>query len=327
VKVLVTGASGFTGGALCRYLVERGHEVRALVRHSSDLSGLDGLPVELAYADLRDDPVEAAVRGIDILYHVAALFRAEGVGRRVFWDVNVGGTRKLLQAATESGIERFVYVSTVGVQGHIEHPPADEAYRMAPGDHYQASKQDAELLALEHHRETGLPLAVVRPAGIYGPGDLRFLKLFRSIRSGRFRMIGKGDVHYHFTYADDLVRGIVRAAEVNEAVGEVFTVAGAEPVTLNDLVRLIARILGCPEPRQRLYIPVFPVWLAGLLCESVCRPLGIEPPLFRRRVDFFVKNRSFDIGKARRVLGYEPQVSLADGMRRTAAWYAEQGLL
>lgn len=326
MKALVTGASGFTGSHLARYLLDRGYGVRALFRRGSDRSTVEGLPVERAYADLADRaPVDDVMQGIDIVFHVAAAFRIVGVPKQWFWDVNVGGTRKLLEAARRAGVRRFVHCSTVGVQGAITNPPAKEDDPYAPGDHYQASKRDGEVLALEFFRTEKLPGTVVRPAMIYGPGDTRWLKLFRSIYHGTFRMIGDGETLCHPVFIDDLVAGMVLAAEKDAAVGEVFTIGGEEYLTLNELVEKIANILNRPLRRRR--IPAWPVQLAGLLCEITFRPLGIDPPLYRRRVGFFLKDRAFDISKAKRLLGYEPRVRLDEGLRRTATWYRARGLL
>ena len=171
----------------------------------------------------------------------------------------------------------------------------------------------------------GHPVTVVRPVGIYGPGDTRFLKLFRSIARGRFRMIGSGRTLYHLTYVDDLIDGILRAARSPKAIGEVFTIAGPRYTTLTELVNLIADVLASPHPRGR--IPFAPVYATAVVCESVCRIVGVSPPLYPRRVEFFSKDRAFDTSKARRVLGFVPQVDLESGLRRTAEWYRAQHLL
>lgn len=327
MKVLVTGANGFTGSYLTRHLLEKGYDVRVLVRHSSNVSSLQGLPVEYVYADLaqKDDSLDEAVRGVDTVYHIAALYRAENVSRKMFWAVNVEGTRRLLDAASRAGVRRFVHCSTVGVQGEIKNPPAREEDAYNPGDHYQESKMAGELLALQYFKEEKIPGTVVRPVGIYGPGDTRFLKLFKHIYTGRFRMIGDGNVYYHLTYVEDLVNGIALAGEKQEALGEVITIGGSEYVTLRELVAKIARALQCPVPNGK--IPVWPVWLAALICELTFKPLGFQPPLYRRRLDFFLKSRAFDITKARRLLGYEPKVSLDEGLRLTAEWYKQHGWL
>ena len=327
--VLVTGANGFTGSYLCKHLAQRGLHVRGLVRRSSKLELLQGGEVELAHADIAEEncrrDLDAAMKNVEVVYHVAATYRTEGVARKYFWQVNVDGTRRLLEAAQRAGVKRFVHCSTVGVQGEIKNPPATEDTPPSPGDIYQESKLAGEILARKFFVEQGLAGTVVRPVGIYGPGDTRFLKLFRFINNGKFRMLGSGRVLYHLTFVEDLAAGIALAGEKNEAIGQVFTIGGSEYTTMSELVARIARALHVPTPKKK--IPVWPVWFAGLLCEMVCRPLRIEPPLYRRRVDFFIKDRAFDISKARRLLGYEPQVDLDAGLRRTADWYRAQGML
>lgn len=328
MKALVTGASGFTGSRLCAELLANGYDVRALVRESSDLRRFEGLDVELVHADLAEDaPLDGALEGVDVVFHVAAVFRAEGIPLASFRATNAEGTRRMLEAAERQGVRRFLHTSTVGVQGHIDVGPANEEYRFNPGDHYQRTKLEGERIAREFGETGRIPVTVVRPAGIYGPGDDRFLKLFRFIQRGRFRMIGSGEVRYHFTYIDDLTRGMRMAAEHPDAVNEVFTIGGREAVTLNELVALVAVTLDVPAPRQRVRIPVAPVMAAATVCEWVCRPLGIDPPLFRRRVDFFTHNRWFDVSKAERVLGFRAEVSLGEGLRRMADRYRLDGLI
>ena len=138
-------------------------------------------------------------------------------------------------------------------------------------------------------------------------------------------MIGPGTACYHLVYIDDLVDGIIRCGENANAVGRVYILAGERYVTLNELARLVADALEVPPPRRRL--PVWPVMACADVCEFLCRPLGVEPPLHRRRVEFFLKNRAFSIVKARRELGYAPQVDLAEGLRRTTKWYFDNGYL
>ena len=322
----VTGGTGFTGGYLCKNLVRRGYEVRALARPGSDVRALKELGVTIVSGDLTDrESIKGKVAGADVVFHIAATYRQEGIPKEQFWRVNVEGTRNMLEEALEAGVKRFVHCSTVGVQGEIKNPPATEDAPYNPGDWYQESKMEGELLALRYYREKGLPVTVVRPVGIYGPGDTRFLKIFRHINNGTFRMIGSGKVLYHMTFVEDLVEGIALAGEKENAVGEIYTIGGEEYTTLNELVQMIADILG--KRISRLKIPVWPVWTAGLLCEWVCRPLRIDPPIFRRRVDFFIKDRAFDISKAKSELGYQPRVSLYEGLKITADWYRQQGWL
>jgi nucleoside-diphosphate-sugar epimerase len=324
-KTLVTGASGFTGRALCRRLAEDGEQVVAFVRPTSDISELLALGVECRRVDIRDaTDVKDNFSGITTVYHVAAAYRTEHGTPGEFLAVNVDATRNLLEAGAASRVTRFIHCSTVGVQGQIDDPPADEAYRCNPGDHYQSSKLEGELLARKAFAD-GLPGTVVRPVGIYGPGDTRFLKLFRPIAKGYFVMIGRGDVLYHLTYIEDLVQGILLCGRRDEAEGEVFTIAGPEYTTIRALVDLIADVLG--RPRPRMGIPFMPVYAAAVLCERICRLFSVAPPLYPRRVEFFCKDRAFSIEKAARMLGYVPRIALREGLTRTAAWYREEGLI
>ena len=324
--VLVTGATGFTGGHLAKRLVQEGYHVRALVRPTSQCDDLRRLGVELVLGDIRDkEPVMLATKDIDVVYHIAAIFRSENVYRAEMFDVNVHGTRNLLEAASRAGVKRFVHCSTIGVHGDIKHPPGNEESPYGPGDHYQESKVEGEKLVLDFMKSGNLPIVVFRPGGIYGPGDLRFLKLFKAIKKRTFIMLGSGEVPYQMTYIDDLIEGILLCGTREKAIGKVYILTGDAPVTLNELVRLIADSLRVPPPRFRF--PVMPVYVAGFLCELLFKPLGLNPPIYRRRVDFFRKARSFDISKAKAELNFHPKVDLKAGFGLTVEWYAENSLL
>lgn len=330
MNVLVTGATGFTGGHLATSLARRGYRVRALVREQSldkfAASAAAAAGVVATTGNLTDPvAVRHAVEGADVVYHIAATYREAGQPDAAYRRINVDGTRHILEAAKGAGVRRVVHCSTGGVHGHIEHPPATEDAPFAPGDIYQETKLEAEQLAREFGAREGLDVVIARPIGIYGPGDTRFLKMFRGIARGRFPMLGPGEVFYHLTYIDDLVEGFRLCGEVEGAAGRTYILAGPRYTTLNELAALIARELGVKPPRLRL--PVWPFWLAGLACEIVCVPLRIEPPLYRRRVDFYTKSRAFDTTRARTELGYEPRVDLEEGIKRTATWYREKGLL
>lgn len=326
MRALVTGANGFTGSYMVRNLLKNGYNVRGLVRKTSNLDLISDLDIDLAYADLaKDEIADKIMDGIDVVYNVGAAFRVEGVPESYFWDVNVTGTRKLLEASKKAGIKKFIHCSTVGVQGDIKNPPAKETHPNNPGDYYQRSKLEGEQLALKFFKKEGLKGTIVRPVGIYGPGDTRFLKIFKFVNNGKFRMIGDGNVLYHLTFVEDLVEGFRLAGESEKANNEIFTIGGNGYLTLRELVDKIAQILD--KPISNKSIPVWPVWIAGALCELVCKPFGISPPIYRRRIDFFIKDRAFDITKAKTMLGYNPKVDLDEGLKRTAEWYKENNLL
>ena len=325
-KILVTGGTGFTGRHLCERLIKDGHQVRTIARKPTAATHLNRLGVEIIPGDIRDfDTALKATTSVEKVYHIAALYRREGVPRRMFWDVNVTGTENLLKASLANDVARFIHCSTVGVHGGIKQSPANEDTPYGPGDHYQESKTEGEKIAIRFMQQKQIAVTVFRPAPIYGPGDLRFLKLFKAIHNRRFWMVGSGNVFYHLTYIDDLIQGILLCGTINGAVGRIYIIGGNEYVTLSTLVTLIAQALAVRPPDRR--IPLWPVYALGYACESICRPFGIDPPLYRRRVDFFRKNRAFDISKAKRELGFEPKTDLKTGIALTAEWYQKEGLL
>ena len=325
MRAIVTGATGFTGSAVCKRLIRDGWDVTAFVRPSPRVAPLEKLGVRCVEVDITsEESVRQAMEPVDRVFHIAAMYRTEDTDRDVFRRVNVDAVEHMASASRKAGVGRFIHCSTVGVQGQIDDPPADENYRVRPNDHYQETKWEGEQAARRHFA-AGLPGVVVRPAGIYGPGDLRFLKLFRAIDRGMFFMIGSGKTLYHLTYIDDLVEGFMLAADRPEAVGEVFTIGGPRYTTVQEMAETVARVLD--KKLSRLRVPLWPVQAAAHVCEAVCKPFGINPPLYPRRVEFFSMDRGFTIEKAQSLLGYAPRVDIEEGFSRTAAWYRQQGLL
>jgi len=327
VRALVTGATGFTGSHLARALAARGDAVSALVRDTSAAAlALEQSGITLVHGDLRDKTaLAAAARGVDVVYNIAAIYREAGLPDADYRAVNATAVGDLVEAAARGGARRVVHCSTVGVHGDVEHPPASEDAPLKPGDIYQQTKLEGEELARQAGGRCRIEVTIARPSGIYGPGDRRLLKLFRPIARRRWVTLGAGEIYYHLTFIDDLVDGFHLCGTHPAAANRTYILAGGEVTTLNALVALIAEGAGVTPPRGHL--PVWPVWTAGAICEAICAPLGIEPPLYRRRVDFFTKSRAFDISRARTELGFAPKIGLRDGIRRTLDWYRSQGWL
>ncbi len=326
MKVLVTGGTGFAGSHLVDRLISDGFEVRVIARSQKKAEKLKEKGVDIVLGSITDkDVIKEAVNGVKKVYHLAANWRTAGVPDKVYWDVNVGGTRNLLEASIKENIERFVHCSTMGVHGHVDEIPSNENTRYNPGDIYQVTKLEAEKLALNFYKEKGLPVSVIRPCAIYGPGDMRLLKMFRAIAKKRFIMLGSGETLYHMVYVTDLAEGFRLAADKEEAIGGAFLIGGEEYISLNKLAKMIAKEIGVSPPK--IHFPVWPVELLGTIVEKICIPLKIEPPIYKRRVLFFTKDRAFDISKAKNILGYKPKVDLITGIKQTVKWYKDNGYL
>jgi len=324
VKVLVTGATGFTGGHLVRHLSRAGHQVRALVRPSAAAPWLEHVGAERANGDLLDaESLARALDGVEVVYNIAALYREAGRPTSEYRAVNALAVGRIIELAKAAGAARVVHCSTVGVHGDIEHPPANEDAPLRPGDIYQDTKLEGEQIGRTAAARVGMDLVIARPSGIYGPCDRRLFKIFGAIAQRRFVMLGTGANYYHVTYIDDLCDGFMLCGSVPAAAGRTYILAGAELTTLRELVDVTAEVAKVPSPRSRF--PVWPVWLAGAACELLCAPFGIEPPIYRRRVDFFRKSRAFDITRARQELGFAPRIGVREGIGRTLEWYREQG--
>lgn len=322
-RVLVTGATGFTGQVLVRKLCAMGLKVRAIARRSSSRETLAGLPIEWHEGQVYDPAViESAMQSVEYVFHVAAAFRDPSLADSEYHRVHVESTHHLAQAALrQPSFKRFVLVSTVGVHGHIEHPPASEASPFNPGDIYQRTKAEAEQWLHGFARQHRLSYAVIRPAAIYGPGDRRLLKVFRMAKAPFFVMLGRGRCLYHLIHVEDLAEAIIRAAWHPAAEGEAFICGDPQSIALEDMGRIIANELR--RPFRPIRLPVAPFFALADLTEAICRPLKLSPPIYRRRVAFFTKDRSFDTRKIREELGFSYKWAADSGLRDTARWYVD----
>jgi nucleoside-diphosphate-sugar epimerase len=327
MRILVTGGTGFTGKALVRRLLDLGHEVVALdYKEGLKTAELRDWGAGVIIGSVTDVAVvRRAMEGVEVVHHLAAAFREMNVPDTNYWEVNVQGTRNVLDEALKQGVRKLVYCSTCGVHGNIDHPPGGEDAPIQPADYYQRTKYEAEPLVRTFHQR-GLPAAILRPAAIYGPGDPeRFLMIFRRVSQGKFPMFGNGKTLYHPLYIDNLVDAFVAAMADGAGDGEAYLIADDEYLEIEDLVKRVGRALNVDVKIP--HYPVWPVVAAGHVVEKACRPFGVTPPIFPRRVDWYRQNRAFKIDKAKRDLGYEPKVGIDEGLRRTADWYRREGYI
>lgn len=325
MKIFVTGGTGFTGAALAERLLDEGHEVVVLDKKPGlNDETLERKGARITYASVTDhEAVARCTAGVEVVMHLAAAFREIGVPDELYKSVNVLGTRIVVEEALKAGARKLIYCSTQGVHGNIENPPGDESSPIAPADYYQQTKYEGEL---EMKALDGTPLeyTIIRPTAIYGPGDPgRFVMIFRRVAKGTFPMFGSGRTFYHPVYIDNLVDAFVLAARPGVGAGRAYIIADAEYLTIEELVRRSAKAM---EVQVRIpHYPIWPLLAAGHVCEKVCKPFGIEPPIFPRRVDWFRQVRAFRIDRARRELGYEPRIGIDEGLKRTADWYRATG--
>ena len=317
MKVLITGAGGFIGSHLVDSQLAQMVDVRAVDLHLDLLKHHEGHPrLESVQGDITDaNLVKRLVADVDIIYHLASAHLDVSLSDEHYRQVNVGATQLLLTAAREVGVKRFVHCSSVGVIGDVDHPPADERSECRPTNIYERTKLEGERAALAFAHETGFPVVVVRPAWVYGTRCPRTAKLVRMVSKGTFLFFGGGKNLRHPVYIDDAVKGLELSACTEGVNGEVFIIAGERAVTTSELVQTISEVKGARKPRLR--VPMVLGLAGGYLMETAFKILGKRPPFSRRSVDFFLKHNAYDIGKAKRMLGYQPQVDLRTGLQKT----------
>ena len=329
MRVLITGASGFIGCQLAQQAMRLGHQVTAVTALNNDVERarcqrLTDAGVRVAVAPLADRAaLERLLAQQEAVIHLAAAQHEAGAPEAYFREVNVEGTRTLLELAVRCGVARFVYGSTIGVYGSQPGARLDEDSPLAPDNPYGRTKAEAERVAREFAAQIGL--CIVRISETYGPGDMRLLKLFRALQSGRYLTLGDGRNLHQLIYVEDLAQGLLAAMQTTAASGTTVLLAGSEVLSTDAMVAAIGAAVGRPRPPR--HVPLWPFVIAAGVCERVMPALGMRPLLHRRRLDFFRKSFQFSAAAAERVLGFRAATSFTTGARLTADWYRAQGLL
>jgi nucleoside-diphosphate-sugar epimerase len=324
MKVAITGGSGFIGSHLVERLVSEGHNVKALVRKSSDTKLLETLGVKLVYGNVtKQASVERLVKDADVVYHIAG--KVYMGSKHEFWNTNVRGTENMLAACLGRSINRFVYTSSIGVMGSIRDPPADETYVYNPRSPYDKSKCEAEKTALWYFREKDVPVTIVRPTVVYGPRNMYLLRLYDWIQRRDFPLIGSMDNLMHPCYIENCIKGIMLAGEKPKATGEIYIIGDEKPVSWRVYVNAIAEALGVNPPSR--HVPVWVIKTVAGLSELKSWMFGSAPFLTRYWVEEITKNFAYSITKAKNKLSYNPKISLKEGISRTIDWYRQNGFL
>lgn len=327
MKILVTGGTGFTGKALVKRLLQNGHSVNVLDKKEGlKTEELREWGASVTIGSVTDREVVArTMKNVTLVQHVAAAFREMDVPESYYHDVNVEGTKIVLEEALKAGAGKLIYCSTCGVHGNIIQPPADEQTDISPADYYQKTKYLAEPIVLDYNSK-GLKTVILRPAAIYGPGDPeRFGMIFRQVNRGFFPFFGDGSTLYHPLYIDNFVDALVNVMAEGVGDGQVYLIADKKYLPIKTLVSEVARVMD--KQVKMIHLPFRPVRILSQVVEAVCKPIGIAPPIFPRRVDWYKQNRAFDISKAQREIGFNPAIDISEGLRRTALWYKKENYL
>ncbi len=328
MNVLISGGTGFIGSRLALKCLENGDSVHVLGQknnpaEATNIKELEDIGVKVSLIPITEkEALSQLLDGVDVVYHLAAAQHEMNIPDERFWQVNVDGTRHMVDASIKAGVKRFVHGSTIGVYGILD-GEIDEDSPCKPDNIYGVTKLEGEKVALSYTDK--LPLVVIRIPETYGPGDHRLLKLFKTIQKNVFFMIGKGENLHHLIYVDDLIAGFYQAANNEKVLGETILLAGKEAITTNEMVDTIAKELGSSFPKFRVPLPL--LWCVATVMENTLRPMGIQPPIHRRRMDFFKKSFYFSQKKAKQVLNFQPQFSFAQGVAETANWYKSKGHL
>ena len=322
MKAFITGASGFIGSHLAEELFRRKWQVSVLVHKRY-------LPEPQRFRIIRGDilepgPLKDMLRDSDILFHLAAALGSSRIGKREFLNINAGGTENVLETAREAGVKKIIHFSSAGILGSVkENQAVEENYPPYPQDVYDRTKLEGERIALRYAKE-GCPVVVVRPGWVYGPGDRRTFKLIRAIATRKFILPTRGATQQTPVYIDDLIQGVLLAAEKGRT-GEIYHLAGGEVLPVKEIIGLIAQAAGVRV--HALPVPVFLLRIASITLEKTFALLKREAPLTRGKLAFFIHPKPLSIRKAVSELGFAPGTDLEKGMFRTVEWYRKNGWL
>lgn len=321
MRIFVTGATGFIGAHFVERALAEGHEVIGLYRsdgpkHRAVIERLRSHGASLRRGDiLNPESFADTLKGADVVCHFAAAFRESGADAAYFERMNVEGTTNVARAAVAAGVKRFVHCGTAGIYGQRVAGTISESTPIRPWNSYERSKLAADNRVREIASDAGMEFVILRPTAVYGPRDERLLKLFRSVQKGRFPLFGPGDGRRHMIYVTDLADAFLRACTAPSAVSHELIVAGPKAVTLREMLQTIAQAANRPAFGPRL--PLKPMLALAAVVEDTCKVFRINPPIYRRRMDFYLNDAAFDSRQAQAVLGWQPKVDLPEGFAAT----------
>ena len=325
MKIFVTGATGMVGSHLVEKLVNEGHQIKALVRPSSNADRLKELGVELCVGDMTSssDSLRPYLEDVEWVFHVAAHV-SDWASREEMVKNNVDSLNNLVHATNRDVLQRFVFIGSMAVLGMGAQDDLDEsAPWIHSGDNYNYTKILAEQLAVKLAKDEGYPITTLRPPYIYGPRDRQFFpRVVTSLEKGIFKCIGDGNKPFTLVYVENLADALILAAkQETKPTGEIYMITDGESVTRRELVEILCEEMNLKKPTRQV-----PVWLAFAVCplfEAVSKLTKKTPLINKFRIKFMHTHLTFNIDKAKRELGYNPQISTKEGLRKSAKWFHE----
>jgi nucleoside-diphosphate-sugar epimerase len=327
MKAFVAGGTGFIGSHIVKHLAKSGFLVKVLIRETSNLSRLVGVNAAFVKGDiLVPDSMRAQIKDSDLVICSVGVLGQWGIPDKVYWDINKRGVENLLESCVDSTIKQFVYLSSAGVLGPLPGGVlANESFPYNPSNIYEQTKCQAEESVINFCTRENIPYTIIRPEFVYGPEDTHVLGLFKAVQQRKFVFIGKGETLLHPTYIDDLIHGIHLCTRSEKAVGKIYFITGEKPITVKELVGIMAEELKVAPPNTKL--PLSIAYLGARIMEWAGKLMKFNPPLTKSRVRFFTENRAFSNEKAAAELGYTPQIDFRDGVKRTVRWYKDRHYL
>ena len=325
-KVLVTGGTGFIGSHLVEALVEKGASVRCLVRTPDKLRWLENVDVEIVQGDLTDfDSLIPVVSDVQTIFHLAG--KTSSLTEEDLYLTNAQGTMNLLKANVQGNpnLSRFVYISSLAAAGpSLNGRPVCESDHPNPLSPYGASKLAGEEAVMAFHPQ--MPVTIIRPPVVFGPRDIAILNFFKTIKNGIKPVLGWRTRYGSFIYVEDLVRGILLAAEKKNAEGQTYYLVSDNLIAYQELNNAIARALG--KKGLTMHVPIS--WFAIVVAiREMVYGMKKKATIMNRHKVHEVRERFWvcDGSKARKELGFTPEFSLEEGLDKTADWYSEMNWL
>jgi nucleoside-diphosphate-sugar epimerase len=324
-SVLITGANGFVGARLCRFLIDKNFKVIAGVRRSADLSRLKDLNVEYRYGDVtRPDDLPAIVESVDYVIHNAGLVKAKTAQQ--FYDVNEGGTKNLLEALIQHNlnIKKFIYISSQAAAGpSLDGQPVRETDQPRPMTTYGKSKLAGEKTALSYSDKFNI--LSVRPPGIYGPGEMEIFSFFQTLHNRIKPYIGNCSRRVQLVHVDDLCRGIYLALTKKTETGQIYFIAENKAYSMKELITILRKVIG--KRALPIYIPAPLFKVVALLSEIIFKIFSATPMLTVEKAGELLASWELSVEQAKKDLEFESMIDFSTGAEETYDWYKKEGWL